>query len=297
MSSAPRIVCRAGPSLSSLEPVPVNSSSVHIESDLFEGNVFVRLKDYKGPVGEDGTSQPKEPFSGEKDTWSIAFEGKFKDGDKEQIEVDEILFGNTWEKPIKDYLPYGTSAALRFVKYVDPTLSCDLYSDKPWALSPLFSTLQYLSVTESKDSVPSSFTPSPMPENTSLLVPSDDASLVETAPKRRSHFAQESARKSTHLSTSSHLVRGDFSHGFLDFSTLALSLPGGLSFSLAKYWNGEPVVFNCRKRSTGESFFVVTFELQDEDGGRLGSVKGEKGHEKENKQTEEEEVKISDDVD
>ncbi|GAA5849951.1 hypothetical protein JCM5353_001670 [Sporobolomyces roseus] len=294
MSSAPRIVCRAGPSLSQLEPVPVNSSSIHIESSLFEGNVFVRLKDYKGPVGEDGKSQPEQAFSGEKDTWSIAFEGKFKSGKEEDgLEVDEILFGNTWEKPIKDYLPYGTSAALRFVKYVDPTLSCDLYSDKPWALSPLFSTFQYLSVSDSS-SVPSSFNPSPMPENTSLLVPSDPT-LVDTPTKRRSHFAQESSRKSTHLS-SSHLVRGDFSHGFLDFSTLALSLPGGLSFSLAKYWNGEPVVFNCRKRSTGESFFVVTFELQDEEGGRLGSVKGDKGYEKEKKETEEE-VKISDDVD
>jgi len=131
-----------------------------------------------------------------------------------------------------------------------------------------------------------------MPEDTSPLVPSDP-SLVDTPAKRRSHFASESSRKSAHLSPS-HLVRGDFSHGFLDFSTLALSLPGGLSFSLAKYWNGEPVVFNCRKRSTGESFFVVTFELQDENGGRLGSVKGEKGHEKEK---EKEEVKISDDVD
>lgn len=129
-----------------------------------------------------------------------------------------------------------------------------------------------------------------MPEDTSLLV--SDPTLVDTPTKRRSYFAQESSRKSTRLSSDSHLVRGDFSHGFLDFSTLALSLPGGLSFSLAKYWNGEPVVFNCRKRSSGESYFVVTFELQGEDGGRLGSVKGDKGHEE-----KVEEVAQSDDVD
>jgi hypothetical protein len=29
---------------------------------------------------------------------------------------------------------YGTSAALRFMRYVDPSLECDLYADKPWAL-------------------------------------------------------------------------------------------------------------------------------------------------------------------
>lgn len=128
-----------------------------------------------------------------------------------------------------------------------------------------------------------------MPEDTTLLV--EDPSLVDTPAKRRSHFAQESVRQSTKLS-SSHLVRGDFSHGFLDFSTLSLSLPGGLSFSLAKYWNGEPVVFNCRSRKSGKSFFVVTFELQDEDGSTLRPTKGGDKVEK-----QEEEVAQSDDVD
>ncbi|GAA5943121.1 DUF1769 domain-containing protein [Sporobolomyces koalae] len=284
MTPAPRIVCKAGPSLSKLELVKVNESSTAIASPSFEGNLFVRLKDFKGPKGHDGQPQPgaDAPFSGDKDTWSIAFEGRFKQG----IDVDDILFGNTWEKPIKDYLPYGTAAALRFVKYVDPTLSCDLYADKPWALSPLFSTLQYLSVKESSDT-PRTFLPSPMPEDTSLLV--QDPALVDTPAKRRSHFAQEATRKSTKLSPS-HLVRGDFSHGFLDFSTLSLSLPGGLSFNLTKYWNGEPVVFNCRSRSTGESFFVVTFELQAEDGGRIGPAKAAPEDQAEN-------VEQSDDVD
>ncbi|GAA5843241.1 hypothetical protein JCM3766R1_006634 [Sporobolomyces carnicolor] len=288
MSSAPRIVCKAGPSLSELKAVDVNEHSVHVESANFEGNIFVRLKDFKGPVGRDGKPQPGEdaPFSGDKDTWSIAFEGKFKG----QIQVDDILFGNTWDKPIKQFLPYGTSAALRFVKYVDPTLSCDLYGDRPWALSPLFSTLQYLSVKEESD-VPESFVPCPMPEDTTALV--EDKSLVDTPAKRRSHFAQESVRQSTTLEPS-HLVRGDFSHGFLDFSTLSLSLPGGLSFSLAKYWNGEPVVFNCRSRTTGDSFFVVTFELQAEDG---SSLKPAKGGDDSNSGDRHDEVPQSDDVD
>lgn len=89
MSSAPRIVCKAGPSLSELKAVDVNEHSVHVESANFEGNIFVRLKDFKGPVGRDGKPQPGEdaPFSGDKDTWSIAFEGKFKG----QIQVDDIV--------------------------------------------------------------------------------------------------------------------------------------------------------------------------------------------------------------
>ncbi|GAA6018505.1 hypothetical protein JCM11491_006427 [Sporobolomyces phaffii] len=286
MTPAPRIVCKAGSSLTDLHPVAVNESPLSISSPNFEGNVFIRLKDFKGPKGQDGHAQPRNdaPFSGDKDTWSIAFEGRFtRDA---EIEVDDILFGNTWEKPIKDYLPYGTAAALRFVKYVDPTLTCDLYADKPWALSPLFSTLQFLSV-KTDSPLSSSFVPSPMPEDTSSLV--SDPSLVDTPAKRRSHFANETVRQSTRLS-SKHVVRGDFSHGFLDFSTLSLSLPGGLSFSLAKYWNGEPVTFVCRSRKTGDPFFVVTFELQAEDGGSLGPAKGGESE-------GQEQVAQSDDVD
>ena len=92
MSSAPRIVCKAGPSLSQLSPVLVNEESISISSDLFEGNVFVRLKGFKGPVGKDGKSEPGEdvPFTGEKDTWSIAFEGKFK-GPNADLKVDDIV--------------------------------------------------------------------------------------------------------------------------------------------------------------------------------------------------------------
>jgi hypothetical protein len=75
--------------LSDLRPVSVNEESISISSPKFQGNVFVRLKDFKGPKGHDGKSQPGEdaPFSGEKDTWSIAFEGKFE----EDITTDDIV--------------------------------------------------------------------------------------------------------------------------------------------------------------------------------------------------------------
>ncbi|GAA5876548.1 hypothetical protein JCM1840_000804, partial [Sporobolomyces johnsonii] len=86
MPATPRIVCKAGPSLSSLQPVAVNDSALPISSDLWEGSVSVRLKDYRGPKGAEGPPQPKEPFEKEGDTWSIAFEGRWK----HDTDVDEI---------------------------------------------------------------------------------------------------------------------------------------------------------------------------------------------------------------
>jgi hypothetical protein len=33
--------------------------------------------------------------------------------------ADDILFGNVFEKPIRNSLPWGTSIAMKFIKYVE----------------------------------------------------------------------------------------------------------------------------------------------------------------------------------
>jgi Protein of unknown function (DUF1769) len=41
----------------------------------------------------------------------------------------------------------------------------------------------------------------------------------------------------------------DFCYGFIQFSpTLSLQLPGGISFDLMHYWDGQPVRFMCCER-------------------------------------------------
>ncbi|GAA5901713.1 hypothetical protein JCM6882_006048 [Rhodosporidiobolus microsporus] len=289
-----KILVHAGPSLSSLQPLSVNCSAISISSPLFEGSVAVRLRGYPGPRGE---REPKEgeELEEEGESWSIAVEGRFGgEGERgEEVGVDDIMFGNVWRRPIRDYLPYGTSAALRFVKYVDPSLSCDLYADEPWALSPLFATFQRLSIRPHDPSSPlPSFAPKrgSFPEDTSPILPSGTPAPKDSA-ARRSYFTNPSNRASAQKLDRGMVVRGDFSHGFIDFSTLSLALPGGLKFSLAQYWNGEPVVFAARKKGGDETFFVVTFELVTEEGGKK---EGADAGEIENEEEEEEE---NDDVD
>lgn len=90
MPAAPRIVCKAGPSLDSLSPVDVNRSPLAISSSAFEGHVAVRLKDYRGPAAQEGTyeRQPQDALMNEGDTWSISFEGRFKAGG---ITADDVV--------------------------------------------------------------------------------------------------------------------------------------------------------------------------------------------------------------
>lgn len=138
--------------------------------------------------------------------------------------------------------------------------------------SPLFATLQYLSAKPLPAAEPlPPFKPDTFLEDVAPLLPSSTSPPADPA-ARRSFFSKADARRATPLEPS-HLVRGDFSHGFLAFDNLSLALPGGLKFKLDKYWNGEPVVFSCQRRAEpgneAETFFVVTFELEADEGGAL----------------------------
>lgn len=44
------------------------------------------------------------------------------------------MWGNTWKHSIRDMLPMGLSAALKIMKFKDPSSQNDLYCDTPWAL-------------------------------------------------------------------------------------------------------------------------------------------------------------------
>lgn len=75
------------------------------------------------------------------------------------------------------------------------------------------------------------------------------------------------------------LITMDFCYGFLSFAGQSggprLAIPGGLSFDLGRYWDGQPVRFICceRKRESegsdrepwGRAFWCVSIELEEEE--------------------------------
>ena len=68
----------------------------------------------------------------------------------------------------------------------------------------------------------------------------------------------------------------DFCYGFLEFSpSLALRLPGGISFDLMKYWDGQPVRFVCCERGTSKEqpwrrmFWCVQIEMAGTEDNKL----------------------------
>ncbi|KAF8644906.1 hypothetical protein AX16_008189 [Volvariella volvacea WC 439] len=139
----PRFRVLAGPSPDNLTPITtlVNTNQPHkITSDIFEGEIIANIKDFVGPDGFVRRSEYFERQERQGVTWSIQVQGRFL----VPCSSDDILFGNTFDRPL--HLPWGSSAALKFMQYVDPTLEHNLNSQtRPWALSPLISTMPYFS--------------------------------------------------------------------------------------------------------------------------------------------------------
>lgn len=99
----------------------------------------------------------------------------------------------------------------------------------------------------------------------------------EDASARRSYFSNAANRQEVAFGPSD-IITTDFCYGFIEFSpSLSLRLPGGLSFDLVRYWDGQPVRFVCceRKETAGEQydndepwgriFWCITIEMDDEE--------------------------------
>jgi len=53
----------------------------------------------------------------------------------EEVDADEMVFGNRFERSIRDNLPWGTAVAVRFIKWVDATLSLHFIPRTRFSLS------------------------------------------------------------------------------------------------------------------------------------------------------------------
>ncbi|OXG17580.1 hypothetical protein C367_05068 [Cryptococcus neoformans Ze90-1] len=309
-------------------PIPVNSTTpTPISTPGFEGNVWVFVKDYAGDHKEgDGKEYFQNDGRGGM-TYGIVVKGKFL----EDLTADEVVFGNTFERPIKDSLPWGTSVATKFMYFIDPTLELDIYADKPWALSPALATMNYLSLEDGskvgkdlmvKEDSLEFIKSKAKDEGATVPTPREGNEKTEIS-ARRKWLADKKNREKIKLGKDV-VVGMEFANGLLDFNTLSATLPPPFSvqFPLVKYWDGQPVTYVCqRKAPKGQSpvgqdvFWSVAFEIVDEDlknelekrGGKGAAAEEGKKDEKEEEQEKgkgkgkgdgnNENEKVSDDVD
>ncbi|KZP06408.1 DUF1769-domain-containing protein [Athelia psychrophila] len=280
----PRLRVLAGATPTSLEDITdhVNASTpIRIATPHFDGAIAVNIKGFPDPSGRVRDSAYFEQADRQGVTWSIQTQGRFL----RDLSADDVLFGNTFDRPLN--LPWGFGPAIKFMSYMDPTLEHDLHSQtKPWALSPLISTMPYFAhrplPSESKSDLPPFPPETPITDDLAHLPV--DAKDIHTPAQRRAYFANPAHRKTVVFGPSDVLTT-DFAYGYLAFSpALALVLPpsaGGFHFDLGQYWDGQPVRFVCCERpgtkgEVGRVFWCVSIELAD-DGDEDGDEEGGEG--------------------
>lgn len=283
---APSLKISAGPSVDSLSTVAVNhdDTPTTISTDLFQGRIAVRIKNFTGSDPEGVSHNKDTPYfnagHGKGQSWSMQIQGRFL----QPVNADDLVFGNEFDKPIKDHLPYGTSLALQFVRMVDPNLEHDLYANKPHAWSPYLATMPRIRSTpfEAKgdnndfEAWPKfTETPNYVEDDITSLIPKEVAEKekdtvanfkgIDKAHEYRQRFLSNRQHRQAITVGPSNIVEADFYNGFIDFNDLTLHIPfsGGLKFDLKKYWDGQPVRYICKDRKNDKVFFIIQFDIVD----------------------------------
>lgn len=262
-------------------------------------SLSVRVQNYRGlPPNSPTTSPYFSHPSHKKDQYSIELSLTPR-GDNSDVSAANLLFGNDFERPVRDRLPPGFGTAFSIVKrFIDPGLEGDFYSDKPHLYGCALSSFNVLWVGDKKDEKEE--------EEGETAVTTDTASTIDgeeqqQAPEGAAAAAavkdsettmtpleeggsttglswrhtnsipsDSSSRKKWALSPTAQSsfqwecnreYRLDFFNPYLDFNTFSLKLPG-FSISVLGFMGGEDYLrYVLREKESGEVWFVVVFSL------------------------------------
>jgi len=225
--------------------VAVNGpTSTTIESSQCTASIKVRIQNYRGlPRGSPSTSTYFSHPPHEYDQYSIAFSMV----PHRNVPSNDLVFGNDFDRPIRDRLPPGFSLAFGIVKrVVDPGLDGDVYADKPYLYGPLVSSINAFRVGSKVAKKGGRYEIPPEVHEDGIQEGADD----EEAEEHRSSVGMPSemaARKSWGLKEESRekfaleegrIYRGDFYNPYLDFNEFALKLPG-FSLGVLRFLGGQ----------------------------------------------------------
>ncbi|KAG0029206.1 hypothetical protein BGZ81_004028 [Podila clonocystis] len=274
-----RLLVSVGPSANpkDLKPIAVNDDAnpVWIESDEFVGQIMIRIKGLDKTVGyEHGAKEdnlnpvPESAWfqkpGGSNHITSIQIHGRFK----REWPGDQILFGDQFERPLR--LPPLTSAVMKFVRLMNPTLEADLSGARPSAFCPLIAAMNTVKVSVHKDlSLGTDLPPWPskagdhIAEDTTLLFTSRDDDnrkpTAMTSSERRSYFAKHANLKNLTFRPDE-VYDFDLFNQFLDLSGFKIVIPG---FCIDLSWplDGQPLTFIAKSKDNSVVFFAIQFEM------------------------------------
>ena len=270
-----RVTAGPGYDASTHKVVPVNSpETLTFESEHIILSLAVRLKNFTGfPSTSPQTSSYFDHALHQGDQYGIAFSFI----PKQDIPGVDLVFGNDFDRPIRDRIPPGFNQAMRIVKWwIDPGLEGDAYADQPYLYGPALSSWNQLRIGEKvvaddkmggKDAwkIPNatSFHEEIVEEGaqgdgeearTELGLPGDAAG-------RKKHFLTRSNLEKFTFEKG-RLYQSDFGNGYLDFNDFSLKLPG-FSLNVIGYVDARTheLRYTLKNMKTAEVYGVVVFTL------------------------------------
>lgn len=277
--------------------VPVNApQTLQLDSQHMSLCLAVRIKHFTGLPSSSPTTSPyfDHPLH-RSDQYSISFTFI----PKVDIPGNDLIFGNDFDRPIRDRLPPGFNQAFRIVKwFIDPGLEGDAYADRPHLYGPALSSWNILrigeKIVEREGQTPkgeahdSEAQPEAQPEarqaemseawnipdaesfHDTVVEEGADGSGSELRSSllippdsggRKKHFLTEANRK-TFTFEAGRLYQSDFGNPYLDFNDFSLKLPG-FSLNIIKYIDEKTheLRYVLKNRTTDVIYAVVLFSL------------------------------------
>ncbi|KAI8658263.1 hypothetical protein NCS55_01101700 [Fusarium keratoplasticum] len=273
----------AGPGYDSKQQVDVlvnTAEPMVIKSDLADIELNVRIQDYKGlPRNSPETSAyfSTEPHAYNQDQYSISFRftpKKLTSDEGTGINGANLQFGNDFDHPIRDRLPPGFGTAMSIVRWwIDPGLEGDAYADKPFLYGPALSSFNTIHVgTGEHDKAKGGLWFEEGGDEAGLKAREDIGAPLDN--KARMKWALRADSKEKWVFEYDKTYGFDFFNPYLDFSNLALKLPG-FQLPIMKYWDGQALRsgrrrshqlrYVLRNKETEETYLVILFTLYHKD--------------------------------
>ncbi|KAI7762713.1 hypothetical protein LZL87_008154 [Fusarium oxysporum] len=251
--------------------VPVNTARpITIKSDRADIELNVRVNDYKGLPRNSPTTSPyfsTEPHAYNRDQYSISFRftpKKPSDDDGDGIKATDLQFGNDFDHPIRDRLPPGFNTAMSIVRWwIDPGLDGDAYADKPFLYGPALSSFNTIHVGKGEFNEEKGGLWFEEGGDEDGLEAREEVGAPLTS-NARMKWALRADAKEKWVFEYDQTYGFDFFNPYLNFSDLALNLPG-FQLPIMKYWDGQGLRYVLRNKETGEPYLVILFSLYHKD--------------------------------
>ncbi|CVK98870.1 uncharacterized protein FPRO_04167 [Fusarium proliferatum ET1] len=251
--------------------VPVNTAKpITIKSDRADIELNVRVNDYKGLPRNSPTTSPyfsTEPHAYNRDQYSISFRftpKKPSNDESDGIKATDLQFGNDFDHPIRDRLPPGFNTAMSIVRWwIDPGLDGDAYADKPFLYGPALSSFNTIHVGKGEFDEEKGGLWFEEGGDEDGLEAREEVGAPLTS-KARMKWALRADAKEKWVFEYDQTYGFDFFNPYLNFSDLALNLPG-FQLPIMKYWDGQGLRYVLRNKETGEPYLVILFSLYHKD--------------------------------